>query len=608
MPICPKCREKNPALGARCPRDGYYYIYDSAFEEAQNDPFIGTLAADKYVVLDLISEGGMGAVYRALQLPVEREIALKVLRTELQDSNQGRERFIQEARAISRLSHPNIITLHDFGFAQNDQPYMVMEYAPGQELTKWLHNPGMNAHRLVHVIRQILSALAEAHQNNVIHRDLKPENVIVTRAGNDDDFPKLLDFGIARLINEGATRGLTREGEVFGTPHYMSPEQAQGKRSIGPPSDVYAMGIMLHEFFTGEPPYDAEAPLSVLFMHINDPMPELIPRKGITLPKGIAGVVARATEKAPEDRYDDALEMLTALDEALGLGDTSQSFSLPAGAAGNSAKNGISTPSPETSQSTSLDTKTTDMTAAVGASGNTKKYGPSASPEPDPEAPTAPVSSPTIDDVEESPKLGTSTDVEDTLQTDRPKSRIALFIAAAVFAVMLAATIVTLIILFGGNDSSATNAEVAEAAPAAEETEPSPEEDPEDAPESAREPAAEDDDEDEEAIADPEPQEDSDDLDEPADEASAEESEPTPEVEETPEPPAEVRSAPRPTVEERPAPSSPPEPEPEEEPESDDEADEEDSAPSAPEPGLFERPANRDDDGPAKFDRPAPQQ
>ncbi|RAL20035.1 hypothetical protein DL240_19200 [Lujinxingia litoralis] len=317
MPICPKCREKNPALGAKCPRDGFYYIYENALEDAESDPRIGTLAADKYVILGLISEGGMGAVYRALQLPVEREVALKVLRTELQDSTKGRERFIQEARAISRLSHPNIITLHDFGFERETHPYMVMEFAPGVELTRWMWSRNMNAERLLHVGRQILSALAEAHRRDIVHRDLKPENVIITTTGHDGDFPRLLDFGIARLINEGSTRGLAREGEVFGTPHYMSPEQAQGKREIGPAADVYAMGVMFYELFSGEPPFDAEAPLSVLFMHINDPMPTLVPRAGIKAPQWLDAFIAQATRKDPAARYQNAGEMLVALDRLM---------------------------------------------------------------------------------------------------------------------------------------------------------------------------------------------------------------------------------------------------------------------------------------------------
>ena len=206
-----------------------------ALEDAEDDDRIGTLIADKYVVLALISEGGMGAVYRAMQLPVERDVAVKVLRAELEDSDEGRDRFIREARAVSKLGHPNVITLFDFGFEDSDHPYMVMEYAPGVPLSAWLRRSDLSFGRIMHVIRQLLSALAEAHSQGIVHRDLKPENLIITSAGQDDDYVKLLDFGIARLVNEGATKGLTKEGEVFGTPHYMSPEQGQGSSDIGPP-------------------------------------------------------------------------------------------------------------------------------------------------------------------------------------------------------------------------------------------------------------------------------------------------------------------------------------------------------------------------------------
>ena len=127
MAVCPNCHETNPEAGAACPRcEGWHYVYDDAAAEAAHDPLIGRMAASKYVILGLISEGGMGAVYRALQLPVEREVAFKVLRTELKDSDNGRDRFIREARAVSRLNHANIITLYDFGFEDGRHPYMVM--------------------------------------------------------------------------------------------------------------------------------------------------------------------------------------------------------------------------------------------------------------------------------------------------------------------------------------------------------------------------------------------------------------------------------------------------------------------------------------------------
>ncbi len=328
MPICPKCRATSPVLGTQCSEDGYYFVYDNALQGPEIDPRLGTMVAGRFVIIGLLSKGGMGAVYRALQMPVEREVALKVLLTELERSHKGRKRFVREAKAISRLSHPNIITLHDFGFAENDQPYMVMEYAPGQELSDWSRSPDMSVDRLVYVSRQILSALADSHENDIIHRDLKPQNIMITSAGSDDDFVKLLDFGIARLIDDRVTQGLTNDGEVFGTPYYMSPEQARGDSGTGPEADVYAMGIMLYELFSGRVPYDAETPLQVLFMHINDPLPRLVPRSDLYLPEGLFDVICRATEKAPEDRYVDAGEMLFELDKQLGIPQNSGTFSM----------------------------------------------------------------------------------------------------------------------------------------------------------------------------------------------------------------------------------------------------------------------------------------
>lgn len=318
MPICPKCGGENPELGAKCPRDEYYFVHESALSDAAEDRWIGRLAAGKYVVVGRISKGGMGAVYRAIQLPVQREIALKVLLTELQDSEQGKERFAREARAISRLTHPNVIAMHDFGVDEDGHPFMAMEYAPGESLAHWMLTPGLSLERILHVFRQILAALTEAHQRGVVHRDLKPENLIVTRAGADRDFIKLLDFGIARMIHDSATRGLTRDGEVFGTPHYMSPEQARGQKDIGPPADVYSLGIMLFELLTGECPFDAQRPLSILYMHINDDLPPVRPKNRMAVPAGVLDVLSKATNKDPEARYQDAGEMLAAFNQATG--------------------------------------------------------------------------------------------------------------------------------------------------------------------------------------------------------------------------------------------------------------------------------------------------
>lgn len=315
MPVCPKCGEQNPQLGGKCPRDDSYYVHEEALKHAETDPRIGTISADKYVIVGRISKGGMGAVYRAIQMPVEREVAFKVLRTEMEDSDQGRDRFVREARAISRLTHPNIITLHDFGFEASGHPYMVMEYAPGKDLAKWIRTEELTLERVIHVIKQLLGALEEAHSQGIVHRDLKPENMIVVPTGSDPDFVKLLDFGIARVITETSTRGLTREGEVFGTPHYMAPEQAQGAKEVGPPADIYAVGIMLYEMITGEAPFDAPTPLAVLLMHLNEPLPDIIPMDGMELPEMVRAIIEKACAKNVNERYQNAAEMLADIDE-----------------------------------------------------------------------------------------------------------------------------------------------------------------------------------------------------------------------------------------------------------------------------------------------------
>ena len=319
MPICPKCGTSYAKVGVPCTNaicipDGVHSIHDDEVTKAETDPRIGRLAVDKYVITGRISKGGMGAVYRALQLPVEREVAFKVLRTELEDSSQGRDRFIQEAKAISKLQHANIIVLYDFGFEPSGHPYMVMEYAPGKSLADWMTRETLTTDRILHITQQLLAALEEAHRMGIVHRDLKPENmIIVNKGGSQQDVVKLLDFGIARVITESSTRGLTREGEIFGTPHYMAPEQAQGAKNVTAAADVYAVGIMLYELLCGEAPFDADSPLAVLLKHISEPLPPLRPRPGVHIWPELEDFVQRACAKAPEARFPDAAQMLQAL-------------------------------------------------------------------------------------------------------------------------------------------------------------------------------------------------------------------------------------------------------------------------------------------------------
>lgn len=312
MAVCPKCGHRGGDVASPCPNDDHFLVPDSAISSQKNDKNLGRLIGGKYIVTSLISEGGMGAVYRAIQTPVDREVALKVLKAELESSAEGAERFLREARAVSRLSHPNIITLFDFG-VDAGQPFMAMEYAPGVSLGKWLESSALSLERILHVIGQTASALAEAHNQGIVHRDLKPENIIVIRSGNDPDFVKLLDFGIARLVNATATRGLTREGEVYGTPHYMAPEQAKGEANIGPPADVYSIGIMLYQLLCAKMPFDAPTPLAVLYQHLHEPLPPIVARPGVVVSPELEKIIRTATQKSVQDRYQTASELLGAL-------------------------------------------------------------------------------------------------------------------------------------------------------------------------------------------------------------------------------------------------------------------------------------------------------
>lgn len=317
MPVCPKCRYRNQQLGAKCSRcEKAYNVDDDALEWVdRGDPYLGRRVIDKYVIVGRISEGAMGTVYRAVQLPVDRPVALKVLRTDVEDDEETGRRFLREARAVSQLNHPHIVTLYDFGFDGDGRPYMAMEYVEGEQLGEWIYRDNLRLPNILRVLRQILEALAEAHARGIIHRDLKPDNIVVAGADESDEEIKLLDFGIARLVNNQSGEGLTREGHVYGTPHYMSPEQASGKIDIGPEADVYAVGILLYEMLAGRIPFEADDPLAILRMHADEPLPKLQPRDGLTVPTQLEKLLERATRKDPADRFATAGEMLEVFEQ-----------------------------------------------------------------------------------------------------------------------------------------------------------------------------------------------------------------------------------------------------------------------------------------------------
>lgn len=315
MPVCPQCGDQCAELAAECAACGErQYVADDAVPEGDpvDDPLLGRKLVDKYVTVERLNEGAMGTIYRAVQLPVRRDIALKVLHTELEEASEHRQRFEREARAVSKIRHPHVVTLHDFGFDEKGNPYMAMEHVDGVTLEGWLAAESPDLERVVEVFRQLLSSLAAAHDEGIVHRDLKPDNILVTESSDEGDYVNVLDFGIARMVDESADEDatLTEQGEIYGTPYYMAPEQALGRRDIGPEADVYAAGILLFHLLTGHRPFDAESALGVLKKQCDQPIPDIDPRSSVSVPRGLDRFVEKAVEKEPQRRFEDAREML----------------------------------------------------------------------------------------------------------------------------------------------------------------------------------------------------------------------------------------------------------------------------------------------------------
>ncbi len=251
----------------------------------------------RYEMKERIATGGMGEVWRAEDTVLGRPVAVKLLKREYADDPRFRERFENEARHAASLHHANIASVFDYGeddALEGGRPFLVMELVDGRPLSE-LIRPGqpMDPDRVRDLIRQAAEALAQAHAAGIVHRDVKPANLLVTPAGK----VKVTDFGIARAADSVA---LTGTGEVLGTPHYLSPEQAEGKVAT-PASDVYALGVVLFECLTGRRPFDSDSPVATALAHLRSPMPDLPP----DVPEDLAVATRRALSKDPAERYLD---------------------------------------------------------------------------------------------------------------------------------------------------------------------------------------------------------------------------------------------------------------------------------------------------------------
>ena len=265
------------------------------------DPMLGRVVAGRYRLEARAGEGGMGVVYRARHVLIDRVVALKLIRPDLRGETHLRAWMLREARAANRVDHAHIIDIHDIGETEEGELYLVMEYLVGTSLSSELARGPMVLSRSVDILEQMCAALARAHDLGVIHRDLKSDNILLTSRGGRKDFVKILDFGLAHLAMDPR---LAPKGAVFGTPEYMSPEQARGEEA-GPPSDLYALGVLFFEMLTGQLPFRSNDRETLLEMQRTSPAPKPSGIKSDVLPAA-EGIVLKLLEKERRKRYQDA--------------------------------------------------------------------------------------------------------------------------------------------------------------------------------------------------------------------------------------------------------------------------------------------------------------
>ena len=315
--ICPHCGSSCAVEHQYCPTCGFPV---GTMGVSAADKFIGKTLPGGHHILDLISVGGMGRVYRAQQSALGRTVAVKIIHPHLLSDENSALRFMTEARAASQLNHPNSVSVFDFGRTEDGQPYLVMEFLRGKDLARVAYEEGpLPFGRIVDVLRQVLAALGEAHDLGIVHRDLKPENVILEPLRRGGDFVKVVDFGLAKLRADAQGPSVTSPGIVCGTPDYMAPEQGRGD-AIDGRSDLYSMGVILFQLLTGRLPFEAESPTQVVMMHLTIPVPDprqVAPERMI--PEPLVAVVFRAMSKDSRDRYQDAGEFSEGLRSALAV-------------------------------------------------------------------------------------------------------------------------------------------------------------------------------------------------------------------------------------------------------------------------------------------------
>ncbi|MBL4683033.1 MAG: serine/threonine protein kinase, partial [Nannocystaceae bacterium] len=283
---------------------------NGAAERAEQ--LIGKTLAGRFRIDAVLGTGAMGVVYRAHHTGLRKDVALKLLRRNLTGNEEMVARFDREATAVSRLDHPNCVRVMDFGSTKDGQRFLVMEYLEGEDLAEHAEHVGyvFPPFRVVGLIMQVLAGLEHAHQHGLVHRDIKPENIFVVGTGAQEHI-KLLDFGVAKVQHGVGASPLTQVGMVFGTPHYMSPEQARGD-SVDARGDLYSLGIVMFALLAGSLPFDGPDPMAVLRKQLTEPPPALPDE----VPGSLRYFVTRLLAKDPDDRFPDATAAIVALKRA----------------------------------------------------------------------------------------------------------------------------------------------------------------------------------------------------------------------------------------------------------------------------------------------------
>lgn len=308
--------DEQAQAGDRCPKCETVLVPARVLEKFAKDPLLGRVVGGKYAVVSVLGVGGFGAVYRAVQEPVGRHVALKVVHAQHVENADMRARFFREAKVVARLDDPAVVTLFDYGDEPSTGLYMVFELVAGRNLGQVIKEGPQDPVWVAHVLLQVLRALSEAHDLGMIHRDIKPANImVVERQGRES--VRLLDFGIAKVEKrENHEASLeTREGMMLGTPQYMSPEQAKASVHIDARSDLYSLGVVGYALVAGRNPFERASIVETIMAHVADPVPPLPGDLGV--PPALEAALAKALEKEPAHRYGSAAQMADAIQSAL---------------------------------------------------------------------------------------------------------------------------------------------------------------------------------------------------------------------------------------------------------------------------------------------------